>query len=787
MSKFKLRGESIKSAITSIAQSTILWLPQIEDVCPLTSLGQQQEGPSMRFAELCGVIDFCMSTEVTRKEPLELFIPGREPTDCTETLFDWKDPLFSTISRIAKPAQANPNGQHTDSLEQKLIHAENETEVYKIVADAVCEQLSTFCATDREEMRMSTAIADVGLDSLLAIEFKNWVVRAMQAPMQTTEILDARSLHELVNLISKRSKLTVQSSEPIEPLVNGHGENHESVYQNGDVSIVTSRKLPPLPIPDLDSLIERHLSYVKASATNEEFQNTLRLAKEFKTPGNMGFRLHQRLEAMKKSDPENWYHNLYLRSQYLVRKGALAPYMLFFFTHPLSSVKQSQAERAALIASILVQHKRELDNGKIQPKVVNEQELCMSLYQNLFNTCRQPRHGLDTFNNYPGNDFFVVLWRGRAFQIEFPRIGKTNAQHALKNTFESILKTSKEHTDWFGVLTTDHRVSWAKNYQNFLQISPENAEYIATLEKSAFLICLDNGAPENAEQRARQVHFGDGSNRWFDKSIQYVVCANGVSGIVADHTGLDAPTVQDINMSIAAAIRSLQGKVDYKDDSQVTFTEVKHSTSADIEAEVLKTRAKYQQIIAGQQHFFPTPIAYGASFMKSWKVPPNSGFQLVVQLAARYFFGYSPACWETVLQSTFHKGRVEINHIVTEKVAKFVTAVSEDSVPLSTCKRLFIDAALAHSGTVLACTRAGGSDRFMCMLREIVQEGEEEPALYNDPVYKRSRPRKLMSSCFKTHMAENGCVMKDEDAVWLHFEVNLDKYATHPSIRAPSS
>jgi hypothetical protein len=36
-------------------------------------------------------------------------------------------------------------------------------------------------------------------------------------------------------------------------------------------------------------------------------------------------------------------------------------------------------------------------------------------------------------------------------------------------------------------------------------------------------------------------------------------------------------------------------------------------------------------------------------------------------------------------------------------------------------------------------------------------------------------------SCFKTHMAENGCVMKDEDAIWLHFEVEMERYASHKS------
>ena len=87
-----------------------------------------------------------------------------------------------------------------------------------------------------------------------------------------------------------------------------------------------------------------------------------------------------------------------------------------------------------------------------------------------------------------------------------------------------------------------------------MKLSKENANYIRTIEKSAFVVCLDDGSPETAEERGRHFQFADGSNRWNDKPIEYVITANGVSGIVGDHTGLDAGTILDLNQEISERI-----------------------------------------------------------------------------------------------------------------------------------------------------------------------------------------------------------------------------------------
>ncbi|KAL4863047.1 hypothetical protein BDV12DRAFT_189959 [Aspergillus spectabilis] len=614
----------------------------------------------------------------------------------------------------------------------------------------------------------------------------------MQAPIQASEILDAPSLSQLVQLVVQRSKLCQNAVSQVSNGDEQGDQAEEKAMSNGhsrttlnppaasttpptrDAVPTTIEKIPALPVPDFKDLIKRHLSYLRAFATEEEYENTLNLATDFQSPDGMGKRLYDRLQAIKAANPETWYHDLYLRNQYLVRNGSLAPYMSFFFTHPPSRTPHSQATRAAIVASTVIRYMFRLRGGLLKPRYVNEQPLSMELYRYLFNTCREPRAGIDVMGQYPGNNYFVVLRRGHVYRVEFEERPDGMQSEVLEAVFEGILEDSPTEVDWLGMLTADDRISWAKNRQAFMELNDENNSYIQTIEKSAFVICLDDGNPNTAEERGYHFHFGDGSNRWYDKPVEYIIAANGASGILGDHTAIDAGTVHELNLEIAECIQSYQKSrsLHIPTTTSTKIAEITHTTlPAPIQKRIQTIHTNYSAATTCREHRYPPPLPYGSTLMKTHKIPPNSAFQLLVQLAARYYFTTTPPCWETVLQSNFAQGRVEINQVVTTQVATFLSAATNDTLPIGTVKKLFIDAARAHSASVMACTRAGGSDRFLSMLREIVEEGEEEPGLFQDPVYKRVRPRKFISNCFTTGMAENGCVLREEDGVWLHFEV----------------
>ncbi|KAH7382199.1 hypothetical protein BKA66DRAFT_586007, partial [Pyrenochaeta sp. MPI-SDFR-AT-0127] len=297
------------------------------------------------------------------------------------------------------------------------------------------------------------------------------------------------------------------------------------------------------PFFDLSSLLEAYLTSVKALATPIEFSYTLQTVAAFKEPGSVGRCLYERAAAMA-SDPniENWEWKLQLRHAHLNCRAPLVPFNSFWFSHPLSTRIHAPAERAVLTATTLFGYMMKLDAGEMKPLALNEQELATVYHKWIFNATRKPCLGSDEMIKAPRNDYCVVFRKA----------------------------------SWVGILMSDNRQTWAEvrsrlssqrrpgayeQYQKrgmLRQLDAQNVKSIATIEAAALIICLDDASPTNATERAKQFHFGgkmDAANHWNDKSLQFVVCTYGVSGVIGEHTMLDALTLTQLNKAMAMAIQ----------------------------------------------------------------------------------------------------------------------------------------------------------------------------------------------------------------------------------------
>ena len=72
-----------------------------------------------------------------------------------------------------------------------------------------------------------------------------------------------------------------------------------------------------------------------------------------------------------------------------------------------------------------------------------------------------------------------------------------------------------------------------------MELDIKNKETIDMVESAAFLVCLDETEPVDAEDRIKKMMMLEGFNRWVDKSISFVVCKNGTSGLYVEHTMID--------------------------------------------------------------------------------------------------------------------------------------------------------------------------------------------------------------------------------------------------------
>ena len=126
--------------------------------------------------------------------------PGAEPF--------WMHDAKFTVLREAAASQVSAEGGHANvPLPQALKSAATAEVALESLYAALAAKLAAVLMLSVEEMEPSAAVAAYSLDSLAAIEVRNWIAREAEANVQVLELLTSPSLMELAKLILKRSKL----------------------------------------------------------------------------------------------------------------------------------------------------------------------------------------------------------------------------------------------------------------------------------------------------------------------------------------------------------------------------------------------------------------------------------------------------------------------------------------------------------------------------------------------------------------------------------------------------
>lgn len=301
-----------------------------------------------------------------------------------------------------------------------------------------------------------------------------------------------------------------------------------------------------------------------------------------------------------------------------------------------------------------------------------------------------------------------------------------------------------------------------------------------TIEAAAFVVCLDDAKPVEPEDRFRQFLFGDGSNRWYDKTLQIVICDNSVSASVYEHAAVDGFSVKPLQDFINSAIleyeRPLHSKLtDPGLRSICAPTPISLTTTMAIDNRILQFSQRFQDPFL-HSSFASVEIAnFGNDFFFTHKCPVQSGIQLTIQLASRRFFGSSLPAHETVAMASFRKGRVEVHHIIQPAVAEFLIAASEQITARSKLRAMAFEAAKAHTKSLSRASIGHGFSNHLLALEWITRAGDSTPTLFESPIYARMKPGKLITSSFKSGWEEGGFVYPVLGGIFVYFEVKNDR------------
>lgn len=700
--------------------------------------------------------------------------------------------MFSRVIETTADSQPVSGNDDPKSLKESIKAIKDPVQIKHLIGTATVKKLAELVSAQDTGAMLHKPLEDLGLDSLMTLELSDWTLQNCGVSIGPSELMNMDHASALADFIYDRSAI-VKETEIFESDKAGRDNASElgttsPPTDKGNLVSPVKGQLPALPLPDLENTLLMYQESLRSSRTSEELKVAEDAIQEFLDEGS-GNKLQDRLRA-RADDPtlNSWQNELYASNIYLQRRDPVHPFTTFYGGHLLTENPIGQAQKAAIISAVAYNFRDQVLSGSSESDKLHGEALCKESWAWLFNACREPNVRADKMRKYPDNDHAVVLRRGHIFKIAWRDQTGTCSLSDLENALERIIELSQTWQLSASSLTADDRDSWAGVRQSLLSECSSNGDIVQTVEAAAFVVCLDDGSPETASERCNQFFFGDPSNRWSDKNLQFVVCDNGASALIGEHSMLDGLSVRKLQQAITAAI--LDNDCSTKAGVLPAIEADSASGNVVVEELVLVLDTALDHRISHIQTRFSrdfTPIefshyevyAFGSQFLRKHGCASKSGYQLVIQLACLLYYGYQPPAWETISMARFHHGRVDWIQTVTPLVAVLCSSALDDTVSRTECRKLFIDAAIAHTNQVNRIARGHGFKAHLHALREVVSDDEPIPKLFQEPAWERTRVQStkiVKTDCLEGMMLqETAFLMPTPECIFIHFEVKDDR------------
>ncbi|ESZ94274.1 polyketide synthase [Sclerotinia borealis F-4128] len=141
------------------------------------------------------------------------------PTQNIDNNFWIHDAKFSRLLS-AFQSSSSSTGTSSQAASHKNIplltllhHSPSFLAAKKVLADALMDKISSVLMIPREEMEEGKSVTGYGLDSLVAIEIRNWITRECGVGLQVLELLTSGCLGGLAELVLRRCKVGMWGEE----------------------------------------------------------------------------------------------------------------------------------------------------------------------------------------------------------------------------------------------------------------------------------------------------------------------------------------------------------------------------------------------------------------------------------------------------------------------------------------------------------------------------------------------------------------------------------------------
>lgn len=315
-------------------------------------------------------------------------------------------------------------------------------------------------------------------------------------------------------------------------------------------------------------------------------------------------------------------------------------YVSYFYA--FRDVALTNPQKVAHTIQAVASFKRSYDTQTLEPDMAKT-PLCMNQYAFMFST-RIPALTADT-TQISGGDYCIIMRNGRFFKLRVD-LSASDIQRAIL----WIYKNATEPCTSVGILTTENRDTWF-HARELLIKDASNLESLNVIQDALFVVCLDADTPVTTEEKSRSYWHGSGLNRFFDKSLQFIIHDNGKMGFCGEHSMMDATPTNRLCEFICEHLSNLSADPKFKnssDDLSIRHSNIPSELSFKI-SKLSKANSKvalqnFKALVKQLFNFHETKVeqhdvkvveyfGYGKNLIKSFKISPDAYAQMTIQLA----------------------------------------------------------------------------------------------------------------------------------------------------------
>ncbi|CAJ0949344.1 unnamed protein product [Ranitomeya imitator] len=529
--------------------------------------------------------------------------------------------------------------------------------------------------------------------------------------------------------------------------------------------------LPSLPVPPLQQTLDKYLLALKPIVSQEEWSHTSQVVQDFQSSG-VGERLQKGLERRAKKT-ENWLSDWWLQTAYL-------EYRLPVVVHSSPGVvlpkqdfadRQGQLRFAAKLIEGVLDFKAMIDNETLPVEHLGGKLLCMNQYYQILSSCRIPGAKRDSVVNYSQvknpPTHITVVHNFQFFELDvYNSDGSALTTDQIFNQLEKIWGTSLQtNKEPIGILTSNHRNSWAKAYNNLIK-DKTNKESVRSIQKSIFTVCLDGPMPKVSDEHYRsrvaaQMLHGGGSrlnsgNRWFDKTLQFIVAEDGSCGMVYEHAPAEGPPI----VALLDHVVEYTKKPDLVRSPMISLPMPK-KLRFNITPEIKKDIDNAKQNLNIMVHDLDVKVivfeVFGKNFPKSEKLSPDAFIQVALQLAYYRMYGQACATYESASLRMFRLGRTDTIRSASVQSLEFVQGMADPGKQNLEKVDLLRKAVQAHRAYTDMAISGKAIDRHLLGLKlQAIEDLVSMPEIFMDTSYAMAMHFNLSTSQVP---AQTDCVM----------------------------